>query len=474
MTGRALALVAVLLPAAASAQGDGTGSIAGYVFDLAGNPLAGVTVRISSPTQIGERRATTTRSDGSFRLAGLAPGVFALDASAPRMATYHQVGIHVGLGTAEVFAILGPDNMDMGGPIVESGSIIRADTARVTGIFESDYVETLPLRSREGVHLQLVDEVPGGIDGRIRGGRARQTLFLQDGFELDSQPAAKAAAAFEVGLGGYGAEGVDAPGGVLNLVTRSGSNHLEAELEASTEGGRDGSGFHHVLAPLVAGRILKNRLWFMATDELHFIEEATGTELRRRFVHKGTLKLTWQPSTRHRLASITDVELPDWQHEVTPGTESEVRHHQARRLFTGLIHDALLTDDLSLRTQVGLLRARDDDDRVGVQGSSSLRWFILHPRFGKHDLSLRERLLTEAARDELGTAHLFRHTVAVADAWKPTLHLTVIPSLAHAFVRAWNIRGDRPIDRQALAPGLGLAWDPTHDGRTILRASHGQ
>src|SRR4051812_16040832 len=102
MTRRALLAVLVLvLPCKALAQGDASGAISGYVVDQAGNPLAGIAIVVRSPTQIGGPRKTTTSHEGFFRIAALFPGVFELQARAPKMEDYLQRNIHVGLEMVE-------------------------------------------------------------------------------------------------------------------------------------------------------------------------------------------------------------------------------------------------------------------------------------------------------------------------------------------------------------------------------------
>jgi hypothetical protein len=479
----------------------------------------------------------------------------------------------VGLGTAEVNPIMQVATAGADFHIVVDRPLMRTDTAKVTKVFETTLVETLPMRSRDQVHTQLVNQVPGGMNGRIAGGTEGQTIFLQDGFELNQSngvyPVLKSVDAVEIGVSGYGAEGATAPGGMLNVVTRSGSNRLEAELEATADSSRlrfftdqrdaAAPSFYYLLAPLVSGPILKDRLWFMATDELHFIQNARPADAEgllraadtyRKFIHKGTLKLTWQMTTRHRLSSLTNLEFPIWEHNMITalGTESDAQQDRyARRLFTGLVYDALLTDQLVLRAQAGLMqipqewyptRCRTDpncdfvpsvlqtlprrqalqnnpghrrDDLLSVQWMSSLQWFPQRPFLGKHDVAVKERFYTEEntqrisrpgdrtyeyagstpmalttyyANDPrydqarygwyISTAHVLRHTTTLSDAWKPTNFLTVTPSLSHTFAGGSNSRGDRLVNSQALAPGLTLAWDATHDGRTVVRASHSQ
>jgi hypothetical protein len=254
-------------------------------------------------------------------------------------------------------------------------------------------------------------------------------------------------------------------------------------------------------------------------------------------------------TTRHRLSSVTNLEFPIWEHNMTAalGTEADAQQDRyARRLFTGLVYDALLTDDLVLRAQVGLMqipqewyptRCRRDpdcdfvpsviqnlprrqalqnnpshrrDDLLSVQWANALTWFA-HSRWGEHALVLRERFYTEEntqrisrpgdrtyelngstpaalttyyANDpryeqarygwSISTAHVQRHTTTLSDAWKPTRFLTLTPSLSHTIAGGWNSRGDQLVNSQALAPGLAVAWDATHDGHTVVRASYSQ
>src|SRR5205814_8674610 len=221
-------LVGLALPSGARAQGDATGSITGYAYDQAGNPLPGITITARSPTQIGGTRKTTTNSDGFFRMAALSPGIFELHGRAPKMQTYLQEGIHVGLGTVELTVIMSVVSVGADLVIEDRQPMVHPDSAKVSVVYDTDYVDTLPMRSRDQVHTQLVNQVPGGMNGRMRGATENQTLFLQDGFELNQSngvyPVLKSAAAFEIGVAGYGADGATAPGGTLNVVTRSGSN----------------------------------------------------------------------------------------------------------------------------------------------------------------------------------------------------------------------------------------------------------
>ncbi len=105
--------------------------------------------------------------------------------------------------------------------------------ANVKETFDLEMVEALPHGSRDNIHNQMVNDVAGGMNGRVRGGATHQTIFSQDGFEMRGQfPTLKSSAAYEVNTGGFGVDNPMAAGGTINLVTKSGSNKYEFEFNA--------------------------------------------------------------------------------------------------------------------------------------------------------------------------------------------------------------------------------------------------
>jgi hypothetical protein len=149
-----------------------------------------------------------------------------------------------------------------------------------------------------------------------------------------------------------------------------------------------------------------------------------------------------------------------------------------------------------------------NDDYV-FQFINRLEWFVSAGRLGEHNLQLKdnlylERLVTRtsvpgnqvlqlAGSDPEQLTEYFandprtdparygwfitsatsqRHTVSLADSWRPTRALTISPGVA--LVNAWvsNSAGERVLSATAFAPALAVAWDATHDGRTVLRGSY--
>jgi hypothetical protein len=59
----------------------------------------------------------------------------------------------------------------------------------------------------------------------------------------------------------------------------------------------------------------------------------------------------------------------------------------------------------------------------------------------------------------------------LTDAFKPTRYLTLTPGVAFHVTSSRNDKGSLVTDAMAFTPHLQAAYDPTHDGRTVLRAS---
>ena len=68
----------------------------------------------------------------------------------------------------------------------------------------------------------------------------------------------------------------------------------------------------------------------------------------------------------------------------------------------------------------------------------------------------------------------YRFSNSISDAIRPTRYLTLTPGVALTVNKAGTNRAGNVIDQAAFTPHLSVAWDATHDGRTVLRASHNQ
>jgi hypothetical protein len=449
----------LLLPAIAFAQGGADGSIVGYVFDQGGNPIRGVKVSASSPTQIGGTKVSYSNAEGEFRIRQLTPGVFEVRATAPTLRAYIQKDVKVGITSAvELNLVMEVEGAVEQVTVVQKAPLVSVSKPNLKEEFDSDFVEALPHHTRDNIHRDMLASVAGAVSNRMRGGAANQTVLTQDGFEMGSpgkiiSPALKSSAAFEVQTAGYGADNPTASGGVLNLVTRSGSNRYEFEVNATADDSRlyfftdqrdsKASSFYYVINPTIAGPIIKDKLWFFFNTETHLTQDGRQRDVNgqypdpiptHRFIQKGTIKLTWQASPRNKLSAITNYELPnEWNRidgfGIAPEAQ-ETRHTQ--RIFVGAIWEALLRDNLVMKNQVGAiyipehiypalcdqepvacdqvpsimqtapltLKLQNDNnhsrtDVYSLQVVNSLDWFPEGRTLGEHAITLRNRFYTE-------------------------------------------------------------------------------
>ena len=361
------------------AQRGDSGSITGYVFDQTGSPLSGVKISAESPTQIGGRKTTYSNAEGSFRFPVVEPGKFKVKAEAPKLQTVVQdvtVGLNAPVEVNLVMEVASTKVEEV--KVVEKAPVVSVTTPNVKEVFDIEFVETMPHDNRDVIFQQITNYAAGvRAGGRVRGGGGGQTLYMMDGFNMLNQyPTVKASAAYEMQTASYGAENSMASGGVVNLVTRSGSNKFEAEMNASMDQSRLNffdrpgsldpveSSHLYVINPMVSGPIIKDKLWYSVNAE--FLTRKTGRdapvgfpEIRPEFRHwhKGTVKLSWQVTGRNKLQSIFNWdEFYQFNRDNHASNlilqEEAQRRFRSRNNFYGLIWESLLTDNIIFRSQV--------------------------------------------------------------------------------------------------------------------------
>ena len=200
--------------------------------------------------------------------------------------------------------------------VVEKAPLVVTTKANVKEIFDLEMVENLPHGSRDNVHNQVVNDVAGGMNGRVRGGTANQTIFTP-GRLRDARPVPHP----EVvgGLRGQhrrlrrrqpdGRRRHHQPGDQVGLeqvrvrVQRH-RRQQPAAASSATSRTRPAPTYFYVINPMFSGPIIKDKLWFHFNTESHIIQNGRDARRRglssptpetyRKFIQKGTLKLTWQ------------------------------------------------------------------------------------------------------------------------------------------------------------------------------------
>jgi Carboxypeptidase regulatory-like domain/TonB dependent receptor len=243
-----LALLVLLVAAlGAFAQSLERGAVHGFVYDTSGSAIVGAKVSITNPST-GLKREVSTDADGGYTFEALNPGEFNLVVDAPGFATYNvkqivvNVGgslaldIHMKLKTAEQSITV----------TAEAAGIVDTSTAGISQLLNSESVSNLPLPGRDYRDLaQLTPsaQVTTGLRGGLRlGGQQSDYSGLTiDGADNYNNSFGEffgsletknftipldAVQEFQVVTNGFAPEFGRSTGGLINLVTKSGTNDI--------------------------------------------------------------------------------------------------------------------------------------------------------------------------------------------------------------------------------------------------------
>jgi hypothetical protein len=553
----------------------GSGTVIGTVVDQTGNPIKGVRISAKSDTQIGGAKTVYTADDGTYRMVGLIPGSFEVTATAPKLKAVVLKDLRVGvIAPAEADLVMEVETGVEEVKVVAKPPVISTTSAAVKESLDEEFVDNLPSEFKLGAEAVVASAVPGAVQAstrnvRMRGGASNHTAYFVEGFDMIGQRSTlKGMATIDVQTAGYGAEYAHVPGGVVNMVTKSGSNKFELDVAGYAEDNklqfflddidsRDRAYFY-IVNPNVSGPIIKDKLWYFVNVEARReqytdIADPLGIQPRNpdRIYgsFRGSGKFTWQITPRNKLVSFNNFNIRQNANQIrgyAPAVEVEAQRTTTDNdYFTGLIWESLLTDTIFFKSQIGIQRffnqvapeqCRTNPDCGNIpaivetvpreiwsqnpnsfhtqlitdklQFINQIEMFPSSKRFGDHDIKIKNdfetqrdesaqsfpgdrRILLNAGakvnqieyfsndpRDEeerrgwfIRSGTTWRNLTSISDTWKATRHLTITPGVAVVKLNSSNNEGQTIIDALAATPHLAVAWDATHDGRTVVRGS---
>jgi len=234
-------LAALVLLAGTQLAAQTTSTIEGTVRDKQGLAVAGAQVHVTS-TALAVDRTVTTESDGTYRVNAVPPGIYEIKVSKEGFQSDVFSNLEVTLNRTLTFDI----TMQIGSVTqtvqVESAIPLIDTSASSTGsTITPQQIEEMPINGRN--YLDLLQLVPGVALNRqadpagdnatpILGERSGNTLYLIDGLpnkdNFNGGPSAQfnqdSIMEFQVVTSGYKAEFGHASGGIINVVTRGGTN----------------------------------------------------------------------------------------------------------------------------------------------------------------------------------------------------------------------------------------------------------
>jgi hypothetical protein len=236
----AIALAALVL-APGVARAAVTGSISGVVTDGAtGKKLAGVTVTVTSPALQGEQTEFTD-ADGHWIITELPPGEYLVrfyfaNLNIERPGVFVQpdktlaVNVVVPTQKAEVKTVR----------IVETAPNVDVGNTQVQTAITNELVRNTPVAGR--TYQSVLTMAPGSatdaVGNSFNGATGPENNFLIDGVNttdpafglIGTQLSLEFIGETEIITGGYNAEYGRATGGVVNVITKSGSNNFHGDI----------------------------------------------------------------------------------------------------------------------------------------------------------------------------------------------------------------------------------------------------
>jgi hypothetical protein len=236
----------LLLPPAAAAQTTTTGAdLVGTVRDASGGVLPGATVTVVN-LDTNATRTTKTDDEGRFLVAALPPGRYRVTTELARFRTATRDEIRLMVGqTVESDFSLGLAGQTEQITVTTEAPLIEPSRTAISTVVNEEQIDQLPINGRNFVSFSIItpgvttDRTPqqgaSATSGLSFGGqRARSNNIMVDGYD-NNDPVVGAIRAvfsqeavreFQVLTNSYSAEFGRASGGVVNIVTKSGTNVL--------------------------------------------------------------------------------------------------------------------------------------------------------------------------------------------------------------------------------------------------------
>ncbi|HWC17861.1 MAG TPA: carboxypeptidase-like regulatory domain-containing protein, partial [Terriglobales bacterium] len=301
----ALCFIAMLFLMAPTlwAQQVSVAQVAGQVTDNTGAVVPGATIRMIEMER-GVVHTATTDSQGRYVLPGLPVGPYRLEVQKESFKTYVQEGIvlqvndHVTLN-----GLLQAGTVSQVVEVNAGAAMVQTETSSVSNVVDSRRIVDLPLNGRFAT--QLIYTMPATVSGAtltndstgsksffssvtiaVAGGQTNGTNYLLDGGDNNDTfgsvnlpfPFPDALQEFSVETSALPARNGLHPGGVVNAVTKSGTNSLHGTLfdfdrdgifnaapRAFTPAGSQHDGLRrNQFGGTVGGKIIRDKMFFFA------------------------------------------------------------------------------------------------------------------------------------------------------------------------------------------------------------------
>jgi outer membrane receptor protein involved in Fe transport len=245
---RGLVLLAMLFGTAlAAAAQTSTGGLRGFVRDNSGAVMVGVTVEASSPARIGGAAVAVTDAQGLYTLTNLPVGEYALLFTLQGFNSVRRENVRVEVGrTIQVDATLEVGTLQEALIVRGESPVIDAANAGFSTNFNQELLQNIPTARQSYFDVVTfapsvrINQVPNDSRFIIFGSSSDQNQFQYDGVDISAVsnggvwdfPSPDIMQEVQVKAIGASAEYHSFQGGVVNVVTKSGSNQFRGMASA--------------------------------------------------------------------------------------------------------------------------------------------------------------------------------------------------------------------------------------------------
>lgn len=331
----------------------GTGSISGTVTDASGGAVAGATVIVENESK-GIRRELTTTDGGVFSAPSLVPAAgYTVTITQPGFANYQLKNINLNVGqTVNLTPSLQVASSATQVEVTSEAPVVDTAKPDVSGLVSSAQIMDLPINGRRVDNFVLLqpavttDAAFGLITFRgLPGGNT----FLTDGVDTTNSYydenagrtrtyniSQDAVQEFQVISNGALAEYGRASGGIVNTITRSGTNEFHGTgywffrnrtLNATdiSSNGVNPQDWRHQAGGSLGGPIVKDKLFFFVNGEVqrrYFPIVSSNITNRSLFSTPNTINSAacTSPATPAQCAAATQFILGRAQTQLVPRT----------------------------------------------------------------------------------------------------------------------------------------------------------
>ena len=274
-----------------------TGSIQGTITDPTGAVVAGAKVTITSQAS-GQALVVTTNSRGAYVSGPLAPGAYTVRVESKGFATIETpVTVQVGeISSGNFTAKVGQESQVI--EVQATSVAINTEQPTVQGVLTTEQIENLPFNGRNfldlaqlepGVQIQdggNFDPTKNGFSSVSFGGRYGRTARITlDGIDISDETvgtttqniSAGAIKEFQLSQSTLDLSTELTSSGAVNVVTRSGTNHVHGQGFylfrdkragiANFPGGQDTRFQRNQMGGSLGGPLIKDRLFFFGNLE---------------------------------------------------------------------------------------------------------------------------------------------------------------------------------------------------------------